>query len=80
MMVSRLSRTQPRCRYLLALMLVPAFASADAAGNAETIRAVLNSSCLGCHNDSVTQGGLNFGELGWDLGDLEIPASLGTGA
>ena len=71
-MVSRLSRTQPRCRYLLALLLVPAFASADAAGNAETIRAVLNSSCLGCHNASVTQGGLNFGELGWDLGDLEI--------
>ena len=71
-MVSRPSSTHSRCRYLLALLLVPAIASAEAAGNAESIRALLNSSCMGCHNDSVAQGGLNFGELGWDLGDLEI--------
>ena len=68
----QLNRTDRRCRFLLALLLAPAIASADAAGNGESIRAVLNSSCLGCHNDSVAQGGLNLRELRWDLADLDI--------
>ena len=67
-----LNRTHRRRRYLLALLLVPATALAGAAGNVESIRTLLNGSCSGCHNDSVAQGGLNLGELGWDLGDLEI--------
>ncbi len=62
------NRTDHRCRLLLALLLAPAIASADAG---ENIRALVDSSCLGCHNDSVAQGGLNLRELAWDLADLE---------
>ena len=68
----QLNRTDRPCRFLLALLLAPAIASAGTAGNGENIRALLNSSCLGCHNDSVAQGGLNLRELRWDLADLEI--------
>ena len=65
-------RIHRRCRYLAALFLVPAIASADAAGNGESVRALLDRSCLGCHSESVAQGGLNLRELEWDLADLEI--------
>ena len=73
MMDSRgLNRTDSRFRLLLVSLLVTAIASADAAGNSESIRALLNSSCLGCHNDSLAQGGLNLRDLQWDLDDIEI--------
>ena len=55
--------------FLLALFIAPAIVSADAG---ENVRALVDSSCLGCHNDSVAQGGLNLRELEWDLADLEI--------
>ena len=53
-------------------MLAPPFALASEAGDSERVRALLNSSCTGCHNDAVAEGGLNLQELRWDLGDLDV--------
>ena len=42
-----------------------------AAANHQGIRAVLDSSCVGCHSGSAAEGGLNLLELEWDIADLD---------
>ncbi len=42
-----------------------------AVGSYESVRAVLDRSCVGCHGESLAEGGLDLRHLEWDIADLD---------